>query len=130
MAHLNDEALTRLEQAGITPEQWATHHHNRTDWAGDACGCPDDRCIGHHHDVDEPCRCLPALITTYHDETTAAMTPIEITAAAEDIARARLAETTLDDITDTLNVTDDDAGRILTALHERIHVRTHAGGSA
>lgn len=34
MAHLNDEALTRLDQARITPEQWATHHHNRPDWAG------------------------------------------------------------------------------------------------
>lgn len=28
---------------------------------GDACGCPDDRCIGYHHDVGEPCRCVEAL---------------------------------------------------------------------
>ena len=31
-------------------------------WRGDACGCPDDRCIGHHHDAHEQCECLPTVL--------------------------------------------------------------------
>lgn len=31
-------------------------------WGGDACGCPDDRCIGYHHDETDDCGCLPALL--------------------------------------------------------------------
>lgn len=31
-------------------------------WRGDRCGCPDDRCIGHHHAENEECGCLPALL--------------------------------------------------------------------
>lgn len=31
-------------------------------WAGDSCGCPDDRCIDYHHDEHEECGCLPACL--------------------------------------------------------------------
>lgn len=32
-------------------------------WRGDRCGCPDDRCRdGYHHDVDDDCGCLTALL--------------------------------------------------------------------
>lgn len=32
-------------------------------WHGDICGCPDDRCIGYHHDEHEQCGCLEVLLT-------------------------------------------------------------------
>lgn len=28
---------------------------------GDVCGCPDDRCVGHHHAEGDPCPCVAAL---------------------------------------------------------------------
>ena len=28
---------------------------------GDVCGCPDDRCIGRHHDADTECPCVNSL---------------------------------------------------------------------
>lgn len=28
---------------------------------GDVCGCPDDRCIGRHHDADTECPCAASL---------------------------------------------------------------------
>lgn len=31
-------------------------------WRGDSCGCPDDRCIGYHHDPQDECGCLPVTI--------------------------------------------------------------------
>lgn len=31
-------------------------------WTGDTCGCPDDRCIGYHHDADvDECPCVLSL---------------------------------------------------------------------
>ena len=27
----------------------------------DDCGCPDDRCIGYHHEAGEPCGCVETL---------------------------------------------------------------------
>jgi hypothetical protein len=44
----------------------AIHAHCPPDhWHGDACGCTDDRCIGFHHDPDEPCGCLPVLLADF-----------------------------------------------------------------
>lgn len=37
---------------------WGNGANRRWVWTGDSCGCPDDRCIGHHHDEDEECGCL------------------------------------------------------------------------
>ncbi len=34
-------------------------------WLGDSCGCPDDRCIGHHHDEGQTCACLPVVLDEY-----------------------------------------------------------------
>ena len=60
---LDRAAKTALRDAGLTPKRWtATFFPGATRWPGDVCGCPDDRCIGHHHDADEACGCLAALI--------------------------------------------------------------------
>ena len=57
-------ARTTLSLAGFTTRSWAILQGSpsATEWRGDACGCTDDRCIGHHHDESEACLCLPALI--------------------------------------------------------------------
>lgn len=34
-------------------------------WRGDSCGCPDDRCIGFHHDRPDDCHCLPVTVGEY-----------------------------------------------------------------
>lgn len=64
MTRLNYAARETLQLAGLTSRQWAQRHGyaSAAEWRGDECGCPDDRCIGHHHDESEECRCLPALI--------------------------------------------------------------------
>lgn len=32
----------------------------------DTCGCPDDRCVGYHHEADAPCTCVAAVdLDTY-----------------------------------------------------------------
>lgn len=59
---LNPEAVATLEAAGLTPDQWMREHYYTGGWGGDECGCPDDRCIGYHHDAEEECGCLPALL--------------------------------------------------------------------
>lgn len=68
MKQLSSEAIERLLGEGIDPIDWAKHHFGDAHWGGDSCGCPDDRCIGHHHSGDERCQCLPALIDDYHAE--------------------------------------------------------------
>lgn len=66
MARLNEDARTILASFDVTPRQWTKHHQPYGGrWSGDACGCPDDRCIGHHHLADEPCGCLRALLDDY-----------------------------------------------------------------
>ncbi|MEU4674472.1 hypothetical protein AB0F91_42575 [Amycolatopsis sp. NPDC023774] len=59
---LNPEARERLAAAGISPTEWARRNFQTEQRFGDACGCFDDRCIGHHHDVDDACGCLSALL--------------------------------------------------------------------
>lgn len=72
MPKLNEEARQRLEAAGISVAAWSRRHHGSSSWGGDKCGCPDDRCIGHHHEASEPCQCLPALIQDYETEASSA----------------------------------------------------------
>jgi len=64
MGTLNPQALRELEFHGWTEADWCRLHGQDpvAPWPGDACGCQDDRCIGHHHDAEEECGCLPALI--------------------------------------------------------------------
>lgn len=64
MTQLNQAARETLRWAGLTPGVWAKRHgyDSAKAWRGDECGCPDDRCIGYHHDAEEECGCLPALI--------------------------------------------------------------------
>ena len=66
---LNEEAQQFLDGRGISVREWAMRWQNGdTEWHGDACGCPDDRCIGHHHGADEPCGCIRSLVRDYLDE--------------------------------------------------------------
>lgn len=63
---LNDEAVAFLDGRGITARDWAVYWQDGDpEWHGDACGCLDDRCIGHHHAPDEPCGCIRALAEDY-----------------------------------------------------------------
>lgn len=62
---LNSEAGERLRTAGISQAQWTRQHFQDGTWHGDACGCPDDRCIGHHHDKTDECGCLRALLAEH-----------------------------------------------------------------
>lgn len=59
---LTATARETLRDAGITATEWARRWWVSGGWGGDACGCPDDRCIGHHHDAEDECGCLPALL--------------------------------------------------------------------
>lgn len=61
---LTTEAKDTLRDAGITQAGWARLNYgpDTTRWTGDKCGCPDDRCIGNHHQEDDACGCLPALL--------------------------------------------------------------------
>jgi hypothetical protein len=59
---LNEYAKAGLRGAGVPQAEWARRHFTDGRWHGDACGCPDDRCIGYHHDGDGDCGCLPALL--------------------------------------------------------------------
>jgi hypothetical protein len=60
---LNEAAKDKLREAGISQAAYA-RSQGFTDgrWRGDYCGCPDDRCIGFHHDVFAECGCLPVLL--------------------------------------------------------------------
>ncbi len=69
MTQLGTEALEMLRGAGITAIDWARAHGGGDRWRGDACGCPDDRCIGYHHGEQDPCGCLPVLVESHLDAT-------------------------------------------------------------
>ena len=63
MTTLNADAKATLREAGITQAAWIrAGGWIDGKWHGDECGCSDDRCIGYHHDEDEDCQCLPALL--------------------------------------------------------------------
>jgi len=60
---MTQEAVSTLQAAGVTRREYAEHYFGGgASWAGDVCGCPDDRCAGHHHEVSAACPCLPASI--------------------------------------------------------------------
>jgi hypothetical protein len=62
MARLSPVVVDELAWRGIAQVEWARRWFRDGKWHGDACGCPDDRCIGFHHDADEGCGCLAALL--------------------------------------------------------------------
>ncbi len=63
---LNDDAKVALRDAGVSQAAWArANFMSDGRWCGDACGCPDDRCIGHHHYEDEECGCLRTLLVMF-----------------------------------------------------------------
>jgi hypothetical protein len=63
MAALNATAKAALKAAGVSQAAWARVHFADGRWHGDACGCPDDRCMnGFHHDGPDDCGCLVVLL--------------------------------------------------------------------
>lgn len=70
MRGLNPLAKEALAVAGISQAEWGRHFFQDAElWHGDECGCSDDRCIGFHHEPNEPCGCLPALIQNREQDT-------------------------------------------------------------
>lgn len=72
MGRLTENAREYLSNAvgidGIAETDWARFWGaGDPEWKGDVCGCPDDRCIGHHHSSDEPCDCLMVLGREYDE---------------------------------------------------------------
>jgi hypothetical protein len=59
---LDLDARQVLQSAGISRADYARSWFADGRWHGDTCGCPDDRCIGHHHDADEPCGCIRSIV--------------------------------------------------------------------
>lgn len=74
MKGLGADAKQQLRDAGIPFTYWTRYWFDSTAtrWYGDTCGCLDDRCRGHHHDEDQWCGCLPAMIEQYQDAVQAA----------------------------------------------------------
>jgi hypothetical protein len=63
---LGDAAKALLREHGISPSLWARANWAPAgDWTGDSCGCPDDRCAGHHHDAGQECGCLKVLLADF-----------------------------------------------------------------
>ncbi len=63
---LNEDAKAALRDAGVSQAAWArANYYDDGGWCGDACGCPDDRCIGFHHFEGEECGCLQVLLAQY-----------------------------------------------------------------
>ena len=57
-----------LTSSTVTVEEYVAYLTPDGVWAGDACGCTDSRCIGHHHDADDPCPCLDVQLDQFHDD--------------------------------------------------------------
>lgn len=63
---LTAPARALLRDHGISAAEWTRIQFGGGEWFGDACGCTDDRCIGHHHGEQDECSCLPALLRNYY----------------------------------------------------------------
>ncbi|GIG27291.1 MULTISPECIES: hypothetical protein [Cellulomonas] len=58
---LNATAVALLEAIGVSVRDFALYYWADGVWHGDTCGCPDDRCAGHHHaEGVECCECFSA----------------------------------------------------------------------
>ena len=61
---LKDRARSTIAGHGVGIREYLDYWGHGLDWHGDECGCPDDRCRGHHHAELDACGCLPACIAT------------------------------------------------------------------
>lgn len=59
------EVLQGWEVCGEYVDAWLTPDGL---WAGDKCGCQDDRCIGYHHDESDECGCLEPCIEAFIED--------------------------------------------------------------
>jgi hypothetical protein len=60
---LTPDARREIRDYGYTVAGYIRATMGGDTWYGDRCGCPDDRCIGHHHDVIyRECRCLTVIL--------------------------------------------------------------------
>lgn len=62
MPRLEPAARAYLRGVGVSQAALARHYFTDGRWHGDACGCPDDRCIGHHHESGDDCLCFPIAV--------------------------------------------------------------------
>lgn len=62
MSALSRDARAAIKASGVTITRYVRELSGDNPWRGDSCGCPDDRCIGHHHDAGDECYCLPAAL--------------------------------------------------------------------
>lgn len=62
MPVLSMAARRVLRDAGIPAREYIDSWSASGQWQGDTCGCPDDRCIGHHHDAEDDCGCLRTIL--------------------------------------------------------------------
>ena len=72
MTMLNASAKAALRSYGVSQAALARRYFTDGRWHGDACGCPDDRCIGHHHDDPDDCGCLLFVLDEIRAERKAA----------------------------------------------------------
>jgi hypothetical protein len=77
---LNGTAKATLKDHGVSQAEWARRHFADGRWHGDTCGCPDDRCIGYHHDAGEDCGCLHTLLRRAAEEDRLAAADVPVTA--------------------------------------------------
>ncbi|WP_181027282.1 MULTISPECIES: hypothetical protein [unclassified Rathayibacter] len=90
---LYPDVISTLRAQEIDPDEWAREHGSPSiaEWAGDECGCADDRCIGHHHDEHEDCGCFPAMLEQHFAQEDARghrtlkwrTTPVSVVVSAE-----------------------------------------------
>lgn len=59
---LSRVARRQIRESGLTIAAYIRDWCPDDRWLGDSCGCPDDRCIGYHHDENEECSCLDVTI--------------------------------------------------------------------
>ena len=55
---LDPDARRVICAYGLTVQEYVQFFSDAATWPGDSCGCPDDRCRGHHHGKSESCGCL------------------------------------------------------------------------
>ena len=99
MTALNATAKETLRSYGVSQAALARRYFTDGRWHGDACGCPDDRCIGYHHDGPADCGCLPAVLDEIRAERQAARRasgPFDTEREARELPEVRAVYTAFD----------------------------------